>query len=53
MDGQLLACYSCGAFAAVDADEGFDLQSEAAEWPGVPCEVTPGCRGVLVPEALN
>jgi hypothetical protein len=53
MDGQLLACYSCGAFAAVGADAAFDLQAEANEWPTVPCEVTPGCSGVLVPEALN
>lgn len=53
MDGQRLACYSCGAFAAVGGDEAFDLLDEADEWPPVPCEVTPGCGGTLVPEALN
>jgi hypothetical protein len=53
MDGQQLACYSCGAMAAVTADGPFDLPYEASEWPVVPCEVTPDCPGVLVPEALN
>lgn len=53
MDGQRLACYSCGALAAVTADGGFDLPFEADQWPEIPCEVTPGCMGVLVPEVLN
>lgn len=53
MDGQHLACYSCGALAAVSADGPVDLPIEADQWKAVPCEVTPGCAGVLVPEALN
>lgn len=53
MDGQQLACYACGAVAAVTAEGPFDLPFEADAWPSVPCEVTPGCCGVLVPEVLN
>lgn len=53
MDGQHLACYSCGALVAVTADEAFDVPFEVAQWPTLPCDVTPGCLGVMAPEALN
>jgi hypothetical protein len=53
MHGQHLECYSCGGVAAVCAGEPFDFLLEREAWPAVPCSVTEGCEGVLVPEALN
>jgi hypothetical protein len=49
-----LECMVCGGMAVADGPEGApDLHAEAQAWPTLPCQLTPGCSGLLVPQPFN
>jgi hypothetical protein len=49
----IVRCYACGACGTVVGDAAFDFTLQRSAWPRIECFLTPGCSGLLVPEALN
>ncbi|MEA3203653.1 MAG: hypothetical protein QOI63_1332 [Thermoplasmata archaeon] len=48
--GGAVRCYTCDGVGAVS---GRDPVADRAAWPTISCLFTPGCAGLVEPEALN